>query len=147
MGVSVGYPSMYDRILLPVDGSDCAERAADRAIELAAEQNAEIYLLSVIDTVEVPEPAFSSVELVTDAMEDEATTNLARIAARAKASDVDVTTRLCHGVPEREILDHADGVDADLIVMGRRGRSHTRNEGNVVRRVRRATGRELRVVE
>lgn len=135
---------MYERILVPVDGSDRADRAASRAVELASENDAKVYLLSVIDTVEVPEPARSSVELVTNSLEEQAMADLARAAARATAAGVQVETRLSHGVPHREIPDEADEVDADLIVFGARPGA---SEKTLVGRIERATQREVLVAE
>lgn len=142
--VSVGFPSMYERILVPVDGGDRADRAASRAIDLASEHGASVYLLSVVDTVEVPEPARSSVELVTNSVEEQAMTDLARAAAKATSAGVDVETRLCHGVPHREIPDVADDLDVDLIVFGARPGS---SEKSLVGRIQRATDREVLVAE
>lgn len=144
MGVSVGYPSMYDSILVPVDGSDRSERAATRAIDVAADDGSQVYALSVIDSVAAPEPALSSVELITDALEEEAMADLAGVTARATAAGVDVETRVCHGVPHREIAAQADEVDADLVVVGVRGGS---TERELVRRVGRTVDCEVRAVE
>lgn len=144
MGVTVGTPDMYDTILVPVDGSDRSERAAAQAIDVAAAHDARVYALSVIDSVSAPEPALSSVELVTDAMEERAMADLAGVAARATAAGVDVQTRVSHGVPHREIVEQAEDVGADLVVVGASGGS---SERELVRRVDRAVDCEVRAAE
>ena len=40
----------YDNILVPVDGSETAERAFDKAVKIALDNNAHLDVLNVIDT-------------------------------------------------------------------------------------------------
>ena len=40
---------MYDRILLPTDGSDGTEQALSHAVEIAEGRDATIHALSVVD--------------------------------------------------------------------------------------------------
>lgn len=124
---------MYDRILVPVDGSEGAQRAIDHALELAARDDAELYGLHVVDTRTYGEPALSSVELVVDEAEDEGNHLLGEFVARAADVDLAVTTRCVHGVPHETILEYAREIDADLIVLGYEGERHTRQIGSVAR--------------
>jgi len=41
---------MYKKILLPIDGSKCAEKAAQHAIIIAGQNNAELIVLNVLET-------------------------------------------------------------------------------------------------
>ena len=114
---------MFDRIVIPTDGSDHAEAAADDAIELAGEHDASLHVVSVADTgpfggVRLPGEAKSA----KDAIRGRAEKFVERIASRAAESPIDVTTAVLSGPPGSEILEYAETIDADLIVMGSRGR-------------------------
>ncbi|THE63673.1 universal stress protein [Salinadaptatus halalkaliphilus] len=114
---------MYDRILVPTDGSTHADAAADRALELASDLEADVYALCVIESgplgsIGLPGDTASAEEVFTE----RATEYVDRIADRGREHDVAVTTDLRDGVPVREILGYADEIDADVIVMGTRGR-------------------------
>ena len=41
---------MYERILVPTDGSDTAEAAVDHAVDLAEQYGAEVHALYIVDT-------------------------------------------------------------------------------------------------
>jgi nucleotide-binding universal stress UspA family protein len=91
----------------------------------------------VVDTRLYGEPGLSSTELVTDEIEDRGQAFLADFAERADNESIPVETRCCHGVPQQEIVDYADQVDADVIVLGFQGHTHQRpgNIGSVAERV------------
>lgn len=125
--------AMYERILVPIDGSEGSQRAIEHALELATRDDAELYGLHVVDTRKCGEPALSSLELVVDEAEDEGHQLLDAFAERAAGADIAVTTRCVHGIPHETILDHAREVDADLIVLGYEGEDHTRHMGSVAR--------------
>lgn len=115
--------SMYDRILVPTDGSDYAEDAAETAFDLAETADAAVYAISVAETgplgsVRLPGDDASAAEVLTDRAR-EFVTELER---RASKRGLEVSTAVRTGVPTREILEYADEVDADVIVMGTRGR-------------------------
>ena len=71
---------------------------------------------------------------------------LAEIEERATSRNVECTCRCCHGTPHDEVVDYADEVDADVIVMGYRGQSHEERMGSVVDRVLRETDRPVLAV-
>jgi nucleotide-binding universal stress UspA family protein len=137
---------MYKTILLPTDGSEQSKKAEQKALRLAEQFDAKLHALHVIDTRYMSEPALSTMELVTDEAEDHATKLLKGIVKAGQESDLDVTTRCCHGVPYEEILTYADEIDADLIVMGYRGHTHDTKMGSVVNRVLTDTDRQVLTV-
>jgi nucleotide-binding universal stress UspA family protein len=137
---------MYERILLPTDGSEQSYKAEQKAVELAEQFGAQLHALHVIDTRHMSEPALSSMELVTDEAEALAMELLKDVVQAGGDRGLDVTSRCCHGVPHEEIIAHADDIDADLIVMGYRGHSHAEKIGSVVDRVLRGTEREVLTV-
>jgi nucleotide-binding universal stress UspA family protein len=137
---------MYENILLPVDGSEGSERAEEFALELAERYGGEVHLFHVVDTRLVSEPALSSMELVTDDAEAAAMELLDEIEERATDRNLEVSSRCCHGTPHDEIIEYADDIDADVIVMGYQGQSHEERIGSVVDRVLRQTDRPVLAV-
>jgi nucleotide-binding universal stress UspA family protein len=139
---------MYDTILVPIDGSDGANRAIEHALDVAERYDPAVHAIFVVDTRRYGEPALSSTELVIEEIEREGHDLLERFADRADNYGIEVATRSCHGVPHDEILSYADEVDADLIIMGYQGRSHRRDEniGSTVERVVRSGDRPVLTV-
>jgi nucleotide-binding universal stress UspA family protein len=137
---------MYDQILLPTDGSEQSGKAEQRALALAEQFDAELHALHVIDTRHMSEPALSTMELVTDEAEDRAMELLKDVVQAGEERGLTVTSRCCHGVPHDEILTYADEIDADLIVMGYQGHTHSEKMGSVVDRVLNATERQVLAV-
>lgn len=114
---------VYERILLPTDGSDASERAVEEAIGLAVRFDAGLTALSVADTsgFQSPGPTASAV----DDLEADAADAVDIAADRARDAGVDpdrVETAVEHGDPADEIRDRVAADDADLIVMGTHGR-------------------------
>ena len=138
---------MYDTIVVATDGSADANRAVTHALEQAEQHGAELHAVFVVDTDRHAEPALSSMELETIEVEEWGNDELSEVAERGAALDVEVTTRCCHGKPYVEIISYADEVDADLIVLGYHGHSHTKTEqmGSVSDRVVQNAGRPVLV--
>lgn len=122
-------------VLIATDGSDWAEVACERAIEIADERDATLHVLCVVDRREFSEAALSSSYLATIEAEDEGHDCVERVRNRAEAAGVDVETEVCHGVPEESIREVAASIGADVVVMGEHG-DHTKHLGGVGRRVR-----------
>lgn len=137
---------MYDTILVPTDGSDHAEWAFERAVELADRTGSSLSLLHVVDTSRIGEPALSSAELVVDQLEDDGTALLKGLAQRAHERGLDTELHNCHGEPSREIRQYADEIDADLVVMGYQGEDHDRTLGTVTAQVVKACERPVMLV-
>ncbi|MGB9933584.1 universal stress protein [Haloarcula amylolytica] len=138
---------MYDTIVVATDGSADANRAATHALEQAEQHDAELHAVFVVDTDRHAEPALSSMELETIEVEEWGNDELTEIAERGDGLGVEVTTRCCHGKPYVEIISYADEVDADLIVLGYHGHSHTETDqiGSVTDRVVQNAGRPVLV--
>jgi len=138
---------MYDRILLPTDGSEGVDRAIDHAVDAADRYDATLHVLYVVDSDVIN--AYSGDEFVDGAegaeetLEERGREALDAVAAHAGDAGVDVVTDLVYGVPHEEILRYADREDIDLTVMGSKTRSgdYRRMLGSVTERVsRRSTG-------
>ncbi|PSP41003.1 universal stress protein [Halobacteriales archaeon QH_10_70_21] len=112
---------MYDRILLPTDGSDASDRAVEQAVGLARETGAELHVLFVVEDIPyAPEMMDDTVEEELQGIGEEA---IAAIEARADEAGVDVVSAIRKGAPHSAILEYADGEGVDAIVMGTHGRS------------------------
>jgi len=118
---------MYDKILLPTDGSDASVAAAERAIGLAKLAAAALRALYVREPYpyagigEASRAALLEYEAATHQHADEA---FARIATLAKAQGVAFSTAIEEGhSPAEHIVEAAKDWGADVIVMGSHGRS------------------------
>lgn len=109
-----------DRVVVPTDGSDAAERAADRALSVAERYDADVRAVYVVDTTTYgyEDAPRSIVGLLKEggsrAVED--------VASEAREREVQVSTAVLRGAPEESLLQYADGAGADLVAMGTRGR-------------------------
>jgi nucleotide-binding universal stress UspA family protein len=115
---------MYDRILVPTDGSECAGRAADHAIDLAVGSDATLHVLSVVDATEMVRnvPAVNA-EHVEQQLRSRAESAVAAVVSRAGDAGVETVTAVEPGIPAREIVAYATEHGCELIVMGTRGRT------------------------
>ncbi|RLM88143.1 universal stress protein [Halobellus sp. Atlit-38R] len=118
---------MFERILLPTDGTESMDAVVETAADIAGRRDAEVYILYVID-----DRAFLTLQddMKTDVLvelegEGEAATD--RAATRLREAGIEVTTAIRQGDPADEILAYADEVDADLITMGTRRGDYTNN--------------------
>ena len=148
---------MYERILIPTDGSDVADSAVDHAVDLAAQYGATVHALFVVDPEAVTyslgseqldrlnEGRFGEMEEL-EAQANEAT---GYVAAAAREHGVDAVEELRVGKPHEVIANYAGGNDIDLIVIGSHGRSGIRRAllGSVTERVLRSTHRPVMVVD
>lgn len=126
---SAASPS-FDRVLVPLDGSTFAEHALDVGLQAIAPagQPLTLHLLRVVESpvVRVPGPDvpldYGLVAEYTDAMKDEATTYLASMTEKLRASAATVTSEVRHGRISDEIIAAAAEQRSDLIVMSTHGR-------------------------
>ncbi|WP_171052416.1 universal stress protein [Haloterrigena sp. H1] len=111
----------YERILIPTDGSDAAERAAETALDVAEKYDADVHVVYVVDpTPYVLEDASRSIVGLLKEGGREATET---VATMARDRDLSVTTHIRRGEPATELLTSASAVDADIVAMGTRGRT------------------------
>lgn len=111
---------MYDRILLPTDGGPSSKNAVAQALELADTFDATLYAISVVDQTIVPPDVRT--DILYDELEDECVEAVETVETAASERGIDVQTFVEHGTPYKIILDYADELDVDCIVMGTHGR-------------------------
>jgi nucleotide-binding universal stress UspA family protein len=108
--------SMYNRILVPLDGSDVAEGILSQIEELASGNGTEVILLKVLpETGVLPTTAHQEY--------NEAKQYLDAIVQRLESEGIKVTATIRYGKPAEEIVDYARTNDVDLTAMCTRGRS------------------------
>jgi len=109
-----------ERILVPLDGSKCAETVIPRVEELIAGKETGICLLRVVSASTFPgvDPTEAQVKVVREAEE-----YLQGLKEHLRAKGLDVDTHVRYGDDAEEILDHAAQKEIDLIAMSTHGRS------------------------
>lgn len=108
------------RILVPLDGSKCAETVLPKVEKLAVDLKVGICLLRVAYAHSFPgaDPTDAEVKVVREA-ED----YLKTVEERLKAKGLKVDSHVRYGNDAEEILDHAAMKDIDMVAMSTHGRS------------------------
>lgn len=119
---------MYNKILVPLDGSNLAEQALPHAIELAQKFSAEIHLIQVIvqysGAITPYELDYKMTETFREATIREAHEYLRRIEGQFLAKGIKpVVTKVIEGMVAESVLEYAVHHGIQLIVMGTHGRS------------------------
>ena len=137
---------MYRRILVGYDGSGAGRKAFDTALELAARHGAELYVISVARPPEVADDV--ETEAVIERSRAYHRRLLAELKASASAKGVKTHYEVAVGHPAEQIIYLADRCDADLVVVGDRGRSKFVRLllGSVSKQVTEHAGRPVLVV-
>jgi len=115
---------MYERILVPIDGSDIAHAAADHAFDLATTVGAEVHVLFVVDeSIESMLLSTHSMRTVLESLRERGEDVLDVVEERGEAAGAEVTTELGHGVQVHQaIVEYCEDHGIDLVVMGTSGR-------------------------
>jgi len=142
---------MYEKILVPLDGSDLAERAILHAREIARGTRSEILLMQAVN---FPLPVVPEAVLMPDPewlaeAKKEAARYLEGIAAPLREAGMRVRTLLDERPPADAILHVAAREEVDLIVMSTHGRGGLSRMlmGSVAESVFRATSRTVMLVK
>lgn len=112
---------MYDRILVPTDGSPGTSRVLTHAVGLAERFGATLHGLYVLDARN--RGLEGGMDALRESLRSEGEHATERVRARAEDAGVDVTTALREGTPHEEILEYAEAEGIEAIVMGTHGRS------------------------
>ena len=112
---------MFNKILVPLDGSDLAAKVLSQAEDLARVSNAQLVLLTV-GSAEVGEIGESSPEAATEAVARlPAVKYLQQTAAALQAKNLKATWVYKQGTPAHEIITYAADRQMDLIIMATHG--------------------------
>ena len=119
---------MFKKILVALDGSPHALRAAEEATALAAHEDAELHLLTVTRPYKVSpklqqyleaENLVGEPKYVMDEMTNAIVSEANEIASDAGIRNIKTAVR--EGKPARTIIDYAKNNRIDLIMIGSRG--------------------------
>jgi nucleotide-binding universal stress UspA family protein len=119
---------MYQRILVPIDGSETSERALQEAIKVA-DREARLRLVYVLEEIYLLDAegyAYVDIATLQEAMRHSGERTLALAAEKARQADIKVETALLDARGKRianVIESDARHWQADLIVIGTHGRS------------------------
>ncbi len=123
---------MYDRILLPTDGSKNSERAIIHAVRLADKHDAEIIILNAVDSVYLaglPEDdLITESEIVLEEESTEVTENVKSIIKKYSEeydldfSKVKLTSLTVEGDAGDKIIEVSEKRDIDIIVIASSGK-------------------------
>jgi nucleotide-binding universal stress UspA family protein len=129
---------MYDRLLLPTDGSPGTDRVVEQTVGLAAGFGSSVDVLAVVDETF---PAVTAYDHVVESLEAAADDALDAAVEACEAAGVEADPHLRRGVPHEEIAAAARAYGSDLVVMGTHGWTgfdRVRHLGSVTERVVRA---------
>lgn len=119
---------MYQKILLPTDGSEYAEKATKHAIWIAKHSGAELIALNVVDTSSLTGlPAEDLAFKVSEILKEEGHRSLESISNLIKEQEgleknIKLTKESKNGNPADVILKTVQEENIDLIVMGTSGK-------------------------
>jgi len=133
---------MYDKILVPLDGSELAEGILPHVEGMAGGHQAEVILFQVL-------PATGTIAEVAAEQRHEADEYLGGVEKRLSEKGIDVRHSIRHGAdPAAEIVDYADVNDVDLIAMSTHGRSGVSRWvfGSVASKVLRGTVKPILII-
>lgn len=114
---------MFERVLVPTDGSDGADNALDLAIDVALTNGSALHAVYVVDLDGLAVDEDSETWLIHQALDAEGESTTSAVRERAERAGVGrVETAVLAGRPHRAILEYVSEHDIDLVVMGTHGR-------------------------
>lgn len=133
---------MLDRILIAVDGTEPATNAVHHGVSIGAAVDAHVEIVHVIEEPAIDRPRSG------DSPHERGEAILEAATGVAGEYGISADTHLLEGGPPQAIARHAADHDADLIAMGRHGRSGASERllGTVTDRVLRSADRPVLAV-
>lgn len=116
---------MYEKILVPLDGSELAEVALPYAEELAGRLGSEITLVNVLTfyNESAPDLYLRLRQYYIEKMVENTKEAAERYVKKPQGKAIKVESRILVGNPAEEIVEYANKEDIDLIVMATHGRT------------------------
>jgi len=137
---------MYDKILVPLDGSELAEVTLWYAARLAGRLHSTLTLVYVTPADELTSPHMYECYLKDTV--GRLKTDAKKAAKETGGGDITVDYKILKGDPAEEIVDYADKVRSDLIILSTQGKSGIKRwaMGNVANKVLRATRKQVLLI-
>ncbi len=116
---------LFKKILVAVDGSEQANKAAHMAARLASDQGAELILLHVVDKLVIDELkrfVSKAPDALEKELEEQAWALLHSTEILLQKYRVPVKLILKEGIPYQQIIEATNEEGVDLIIMGKIGK-------------------------
>lgn len=114
---------MYERILLPTDGSPAMGSTIEQCLQQAMQSGATVHALYVVDVrayVMLPDETAAEVASM---LAEEGRRTLDATSQRLDDHGIEHVAEIREGIPHEAIITYAEEVEIDLIVMGTHGRT------------------------
>jgi nucleotide-binding universal stress UspA family protein len=122
----------YKKIMIATDGSDCANLAIEKGMELARLSGGTVYAVYVMSTAYLPtmdSGAYSFVginpywEPIHEALKNEGQQAINYIKKLGEAKGIKVESILLEGYPSDELIRYAEENKMDIVIMGTLGKT------------------------
>lgn len=110
------------KVLMPTDFSKLSKYAIQEALPMIKKLNAEVIFLHVLERLDHPEDMTALFDEGYAYLMDRSKSLLNDLVIMAKRDGIEATEELKNGVPHLEVVEFAEKMGADLIVMGTHGR-------------------------
>jgi nucleotide-binding universal stress UspA family protein len=137
---------MYNKILVPLDGSELAEVTLWYAARLAGRLHTSLTLVYVTQPDELTSPHMYECYLKDTVVKVKAYAD--EISTETKDGDITIDYKILKGDPAEEIVDYADKNKIDLIILSTQGKGGIRRwaMGNVANKVVGATRKQVLLI-
>lgn len=112
---------MYERILVPTDGSEATTKTLDHALGVAA-PDATVHALYVVDRRLYLAAEKDEQDDVRDRLHQEGSDAVEAVAAYV-GEDAEVVTAVEEGIPHKRIVEYAEEAGLDLVAIGTHGKT------------------------
>lgn len=115
---------VFTKLVLGYDGSESSKKALKKAIEITKHLNTELHIVGVIRPFEFAAIDYIPPEEIEKYEKEEISKEekyLKEAMEEAKKEGIIALAKVLEGEPAEEIMDYADSISADLIVVGHRG--------------------------
>lgn len=113
--------TLYNTIIVGTDGTEYAKKAINTAVSLAELTGAKLYAVYVSDVSNIT-PTSVEWEMVAENIKLEAEAAFSYVRERAEAAGIKYETVSLSGAAAQEIVQYANQIRADLIVVGATGK-------------------------
>lgn len=116
---------MFQRILIPIDGSQLSLKAAKQGVYIARKLESKVVFLYVIDVRTIQTSSLTGVDsgILRTTLRNAAERYLNEAAKLAEEENITFQNRIREGLPAEDILKEIEEEKIDLVIMGSKGMS------------------------